>query len=77
MSLHARITKIDIERFQVDLTTKSSDLKDESGQWKLERDIYYDYIVEMEDIKKAEEKFKKKNEKSLCLSKEMKLIHFH
>lgn len=36
MTLHARITKIDIERFAVDLTTKSSDLADKNNEWRYE-----------------------------------------
>jgi len=34
MTVHSRITKIDIDRFTVELTTKSSDLMDKDGQWK-------------------------------------------
>lgn len=34
MPIHARITKIDIDRFSVDLTSKTSDLMDEDGKWK-------------------------------------------
>ena len=34
MTLHCRITKIDIERFQVELTSKTSDLVDEDNKWK-------------------------------------------
>ena len=34
MSLHCRITKIDIERFQVELTSKTSDLIDADNKWK-------------------------------------------
>lgn len=34
MTLHARITKIDIERFAVDLTSKSSDLSDKNNEWR-------------------------------------------
>jgi len=34
MSLHCRITKIDIERFQVELTSKTSDLVDADHKWK-------------------------------------------
>ena len=32
MTLHARILKIDIERFQVDLTCKTSDLLDKEDR---------------------------------------------
>lgn len=34
MTVHSRITKIDIDRFTVDLTTKTSDLVDKENQWK-------------------------------------------
>jgi len=34
MTLHCRITKIDIERFQVELTSKTSDLVDDDNKWK-------------------------------------------
>lgn len=34
MTVHCRITKIDIERFQVELTSKSSDLADKDGIWR-------------------------------------------
>jgi len=34
MTLHCRITKIDIERFQVELTSKTSDLVDADNKWK-------------------------------------------
>lgn len=42
MTIHARITKIDIERFHVELTSKSSDLTDTDGQYKPAKDLYYD-----------------------------------
>lgn len=34
MTLHCRIMKIDIDRFQVDLTCKSSDLADKNNEWR-------------------------------------------
>ena len=34
MTIHCRISKIDIDRFQVDLTCKSSDLMDKDNQWR-------------------------------------------
>jgi len=34
MTLHCRITKIDIERFQVELTSRTSDLVDDDNKWK-------------------------------------------
>jgi len=34
MTMHCRVTKIDIERFQVELTSRTSDLVDEDNKWK-------------------------------------------
>lgn len=56
MVLHSRITKIDIDRFQVELTSKTSDLVDEDNKWKLQKDTYYDYDTENMDKKKEEDK---------------------
>lgn len=64
MSLHARITKIDIEKFQVDLTSKSSDLQDENDQWKPQKDTYYDYDTEVSDKQKETEVRKAKARQS-------------
>ncbi|XP_071094189.1 transcription elongation factor SPT6-like [Haliotis cracherodii] len=58
MTIHTRITKIDIDRFQVDMTCKSSDLHDKEGTWKPQRDVYYDCDVEKKDIEKEQEKKK-------------------
>ena len=53
MVVRGRITKIDIERFQVELTCKTSDLMDADHKWRLQRDHFYDYDTEEED-KRAE-----------------------
>lgn len=45
-TLHCRITKIDIDRFQVELTCRSSDLQDKDGNWKPQRDLYFDFDAE-------------------------------
>nr|KAG5690166.1 hypothetical protein BaRGS_013623 [Batillaria attramentaria] len=58
MTIHARITKIDIDRFQVELTCKSSDLVDKDGQWKPQKDLYYDFDVEKAETEKEAEKLK-------------------
>jgi len=60
MMLHSRITKIHIDRFQVELTTKSSDLIDADNKWKLQKDTYYDY--DLEDVDKRKEEDKKKQQ---------------
>ncbi|XP_014674496.1 PREDICTED: transcription elongation factor SPT6-like [Priapulus caudatus] len=55
MTIHARITKIDIERFHVEVTSKSSDLLDSEAQYKPPRDLYYDADAEENEIKRDEE----------------------
>lgn len=61
MTLHARITKIDIERFAVDLTCRSSDLLDKNNEWRPPKDVYYDYEAEEKDTKTEEDTAKKQN----------------
>lgn len=58
MTVHARITKIDIDRFQTDLTTKTSALIDKENQWKPAKDLYYDQDRERKETEKEEEKKK-------------------
>lgn len=58
MMVHSRIIKIDIDRFQVDLTTKSTDLMDKDGQWKPPKDLYYDTDREKSEFEKEQEKKK-------------------
>lgn len=48
--LHARIIKIDVERFSVDCTSKSSDLADKTHEWRPARDPYYDQDAEEQDV---------------------------
>ncbi|XP_064619005.1 transcription elongation factor SPT6-like [Lineus longissimus] len=57
-TLHCRITKIDIDRFQTDMTCRSSDLADKEGKRKLQKDLYYDIELEEDEKKKEEEKRK-------------------
>ncbi|KAL8562544.1 hypothetical protein ACOMHN_045809 [Nucella lapillus] len=58
MIIHTRIIKIDIDRYQVELTSKSSDLSDADGNWKPPKDLYYDYDFEKALVDKEEEKKK-------------------
>lgn len=55
--------KIDIEKFSVDLTCRTSDLMDKANEWKLPKDSYYDFDTESED-QKQEEEFKKKQQRT-------------
>ncbi|XP_053375824.1 transcription elongation factor SPT6-like isoform X2 [Mercenaria mercenaria] len=58
MMVHSRIIKIDIDRFTVDLTTKSTDLLDKENQWKPQKDLHYDMDKEKNESEKEEEKKK-------------------
>lgn len=63
-TIHCRITKIDVERFSVMSTSKSSDLMDRNGEWRPPKDLFYDTTAE-EAIQRAEEESKKlKNRQS-------------
>lgn len=63
MTVHCRIMKIDIEKFSVDLTCRTSDLMDKANEWKLPKDSYYDFDTETED-QKHEEELKKKQQRT-------------
>ena len=59
--LHCRIMKIDIERFNVDLTCRSSDLADKNNEWRPHKDVFYDYDSEDRQLKSDEDLKKKKS----------------
>lgn len=63
MTVHCRIMKIDIEKFSVDLTCRTSDLMDKNNEWKLPKDTYYDFDTEAED-QKHDEELKKKQQRT-------------
>lgn len=63
MTVHCRIMKIDIEKFSVDVTCRTSDLGDKNNEWKLPKDTYYDFDAESED-NKQEEELKKKQQRT-------------
>ncbi|XP_057294879.1 transcription elongation factor SPT6-like [Hydractinia symbiolongicarpus] len=54
MSLHARVTKINYDRMQLDLTSKSSDLADKQGTFSPARDLYFDQEAADKDRKQEE-----------------------
>jgi len=59
MTVHARITRIDPDRFSVELTCRTSDLRDTNDKWKPSRDEYFDYKAQDEDQFKLDEKKRK------------------
>ncbi|XP_019848744.1 PREDICTED: transcription elongation factor SPT6-like [Amphimedon queenslandica] len=52
MTIHCRILSVNIEKFSVDLTCRSSDLIDKAGKFSITRDIYFDYEAAEADSKK-------------------------
>jgi len=61
-AIHCRVTKIDVERFSVMSTSKSSDLMDKNGEWRPQKDPYYDTLAE-EDLRRAEVDSKKQKQR--------------
>jgi transcription elongation factor SPT6 len=63
MTLHSRIIAVNYEKLSVDLSCRSSDLKDDQGKFGLRKDMYYDYQSEdVDNVKKnkGNEKTKQK-----------------
>ncbi|XP_050511669.1 transcription elongation factor SPT6 isoform X2 [Diabrotica virgifera virgifera] len=58
--IHCRIIKIDVEKFSVDCTSKSSDLADKNHEWRPQRDPHYDQEREDKDNRLEAEKKKEK-----------------
>ena len=63
MIVHARIKRIDVVRFSVELTTKTSDLRDEGDEWKAPKDPAYDKIAQDNDMAKLDEQKKRDEHK--------------
>ncbi|XP_068143543.1 transcription elongation factor SPT6 [Drosophila tropicalis] len=51
--IHVRIIKIDIDRFSVDCSSKTADLKDVNNEWRPRRDAFYDFVTEELDNRKV------------------------
>ncbi|CAH3024911.1 unnamed protein product [Porites evermanni] len=61
MTLHCRVTRINMERLQLDLTCRSSDLADKEGKYSPLKDLYYDHDSADADKKEDEAAKKKAN----------------
>ncbi|XP_055909198.1 transcription elongation factor SPT6 [Eupeodes corollae] len=59
-AIHVRIIKIDVERFSVDCSSKSSDLMDKNHEWRPRKDNYYDQEQEDKDRRKEDDSKKVK-----------------
>ncbi|XP_051786507.1 transcription elongation factor SPT6 [Erpetoichthys calabaricus] len=76
MTVHCRIMKIDIEKFSVDLTCRTSDLMDKNNEWKLPKDTHYDFDAEAEDLK-LDEETKKKQQRTTYIKRVIAHPSFH
>uniref|UniRef100_A0A671S4F0 Transcription elongation factor SPT6-like n=1 Tax=Sinocyclocheilus anshuiensis TaxID=1608454 RepID=A0A671S4F0_9TELE len=76
MTVHCRIMKVDIEKFNVDLTCRTSDLSDKNNEWKLPKDTYYDFDAEADDVKQEEEQ-KKKQQRTTYIKRVIAHPSFH
>ncbi|UJR26928.1 hypothetical protein I4U23_008237 [Adineta vaga] len=52
--IYARIININIKQFSVDLTSKSSDLRDDKERRRPQKDAFYDHTRETDDLAEAE-----------------------
>lgn len=59
--VHVRIIKIDVERFQADCSSKTSDLNDRNHEWRPQKDNYYDQDLEDVETKKEDDSKKKQS----------------
>lgn len=75
-TIHCRITKIDVERFSVECTSKSSDLADKNHEWRPPKDPFYDNEAEERDIK-TEEDAKKLKQRQTYIKRVIVHPSFH
>ena len=59
MTIHARITQIQPERFSVTLTSRTSDLQDRENKWKPRLDEAWDAAALKEDVERMEARKRK------------------
>uniref|UniRef100_A0A6B2EJU3 Transcription elongation factor SPT6 n=1 Tax=Phlebotomus kandelakii TaxID=1109342 RepID=A0A6B2EJU3_9DIPT len=59
-TVHVRIIKIDVDRFSVDCSSKSSDLLDKNHEWRPTKDAYYDQDSEDQITRKDDDTKKQK-----------------
>ncbi|KOX79279.1 Transcription elongation factor SPT6 [Melipona quadrifasciata] len=74
--IHCRIIKIEVERFSVECTSKSSDLADKNHEWRPQRDPFYDTEAERRDAK-VEEDAKKAKQRQTYVKRVIVHPSFH
>lgn len=75
-TIHCRVIKIDVERFSVECTSKSSDLADKNHEWRPPKDPFYDNEAEDKDLK-AEEEAKKMKQRQTYIKRVIVHPSFH
>lgn len=65
-TIHARVMKIDTDKFSCDLTCRTSDLLDEENKWKPARDDFYDEAAEKAAKLELEAKSKRAARRPYC-----------
>ncbi|XP_078047458.1 transcription elongation factor SPT6 isoform X1 [Augochlora pura] len=74
--IHCRIIKIEVDRFSVECTSKSSDLADKNHEWRPQRDPFYDIDTEQKDVK-VEEDAKKAKQRQTYVKRVIVHPSFH
>ncbi|XP_017776397.1 PREDICTED: transcription elongation factor SPT6 isoform X2 [Nicrophorus vespilloides] len=74
--IHCRIIKIDVERFSVDCTSKSSDLSDKNHEWRRAKDPFYDQEQEDTDTR-TEQDVKRNKQKQTYIKRVIVHPSFH
>ncbi|XP_033218943.1 transcription elongation factor SPT6 isoform X2 [Belonocnema kinseyi] len=74
--IHCRITKIEVEKFAVECTSKSSDLADKKNEWRPQKDPFYDNESEEKD-RQAEEDSKKVKQRQTYVKRVIVHPSFH
>ena len=66
--IHCRIIKIEVDRFGIEATSKSSDLADKNQEWRPPKDPYYDTEAEAKD-NLVEEEAKKVKQRQIYVTR--------
>ncbi|XP_046421769.1 transcription elongation factor SPT6 [Neodiprion fabricii] len=74
--IHCRIIKIEVDRFSVECTSKSSDLADKNHEWRPQRDPFYDMEAEQKD-QQVEEDAKKAKQRQTYIKRVIVHPAFH
>ncbi|XP_014252442.1 transcription elongation factor SPT6 [Cimex lectularius] len=74
--IHCRIIKVDVERFSIEASCKSSVLADKNHEWRPQKDPFYDLEAEAKDME-AEDNQKKNKQKLTYIRRVIVHPSFH